>query len=150
MSEAEFEKIFREHFIPLCNLAGTIVKDADTAKDIVQEVFVKLWEIKNKIAIHTSVRSYLYKAVINTGLNYVKKEKRFFVSNIQPENGHDIKEDGSVVPENKLVSDKVQEAIDNLPPVCQKVFRLSRFSDLTNKEIKEQPVKKNLPDRSEI
>ena len=138
MTETEFEKIFREHFHPLCNLAASIVKDTDTAKDIVQHVFVKLWQKNDEVVIRVAIKPYLYKAVLNTGLNHIQKEKKMIRTD-SPQNYHsslsapDFKEN-----EDKSIEIRVQQEINNLPPVCQKVFRISRFSDLTNKEIAEE------------
>lgn len=131
MSEAEFEKLFRDNFASMCNLAFTIVKSEDVAKDIVQQVFLNLWQKKNTLTIHTAIRPYLYKAVVNTGINHIKKEKKFapLESFMEKENDENdpLKKDSDI--------ECIHKVINKLPPVCQKVFRLSRFSNLSNKEI---------------
>lgn len=135
MNDMEFETLFREQFTSLCNLAYTVVKDSDVAKDIVQQVFLSLWQKRTEINFHTSSKSYLCRAVVNTALNHISKEKKLIkLDEYTKEPIADIIDhehaDSKVPLENK-----VRSAINELPPVCQKVFTLSRFSDLTNKEI---------------
>ncbi len=136
MNDKEFEKVFREHFTPLTNLAFTVVKNADVAKDVVQQVFLKLWQIRNETTIQHSIKSYLYRAVVNTSLNHISREKRF--TSIETQKVEPVLENEDIhdIEQFKNFKDaKVHEAINELSPVCREVFQLSRFSDLTNKEI---------------
>jgi RNA polymerase sigma-70 factor, ECF subfamily len=135
MNDCEFETLFREQFSPLCNLAYTVVKDTDVAKDIVQQVFLSLWQKRTELNIHTSSKSYLCRAVVNTAINHISRKKKLITLD------HNIKEPAaeedtpSTSATTETLDIKVRLAINELPPVCQKVFTLSRFSDLTNKEI---------------
>ena len=136
MNDREFEKVFREHFTPLSNLAYTVVKNADVAKDVVQQVFLRLWQIRNETTIQHSIKSYLYRAVVNTSLNHISKEKRFTSIETQKvEPTIDIEDLHNTEQSKDLLDAKVHEAINTLSPACREVFQLSRFSDLTNKEI---------------
>jgi DNA-directed RNA polymerase specialized sigma24 family protein len=56
MERANFEKLFRDNFVPLTNIANSFVKDHDTACDIEQHVFIKLWNNIDKIEIKSSGR----------------------------------------------------------------------------------------------
>lgn len=69
---AFFENIFRTYFSPLCKLVFELVKDQDASEDIVQDVFMKLWNRRSDLQLSTSIKSYLYKAAINTALNHIK------------------------------------------------------------------------------
>ena len=136
MNDKEFEKIFREHFKPLSNLAFTVVKDVDLAKDVVQQVFLRFWQIKDQTTIQNSIKSYLYRAVVNTSLNYVNQKKRFTsieITKIEPSS--EVSDLVQIEKDKTSVDTKVKEAIHELSPVCREVFQLSRFSDLTNKEV---------------
>jgi RNA polymerase sigma-70 factor, ECF subfamily len=139
MNDKEFEIVFREHFTPLSNLAYTVVRNTDIAKDVVQQVFLKFWQIRDEVSIQSSVKSYLYRAVVNTSLNHIKKEKRFTSIEIQHiDTVYGQPETPSEVLAENTVEDKVHNAIKELPPMCREVFQMSRFSDLTNKEIAEE------------
>ena len=136
MNDKDFEIIFREHFGYLTNLAYTVVKDTDVAKDVVQQVFIKFWQNRNEITIRSSVKAYLYRAVVNTGLNYISGNKKFTTLEIQKAESvedeatsYNSEESGDEITKN------VQKAINELSPVCREVFQMSRYSDLTNKEI---------------
>lgn len=136
MNEKEFEILFKSQFKPLCNLAFTIVKNGETSKDIVQQVFIKLWNKQGGLNIRGSVEAYLYRMVVNTALNHIEKEKKYVQLENQTQLTKEISEDEDLnadyVEEN---AKKVRAAVAELPEKCQLVFSLSRFENLSNKEI---------------
>ena len=69
--EDAFQCIFREFYPPLCLLAGRIVPYS-TAKDVVQEVFVTLWETRHTLEIETSLKGWLVASTRNRCFNYLK------------------------------------------------------------------------------
>lgn len=135
MTETEFEKLFREQFNILTNLAITVVKDEDNAKDIVQQVFIKLWQKKDDLQIRGPLVPYLCKAVINTAINEFSKTKKTVYLDKSPELKNISSEDEDMHSHLEKIEIQVRNAIETLPPVCRKVFSLSRFTDLSNKEI---------------
>jgi len=140
MDRSDFEKLFRNHFTPLTNIAYSFVRDRDTACDIVQHVFIKLWENLNKTNITSSEKSYLHRAVINTALNYIEKNKRIrlhddftgFENKIISEQ-YDANKDEK----DKALNKQLFAAMDELPPRCKAVFMLSRIDGMKNREISE-------------
>lgn len=138
MNRADFETLFRNHFTPLTNIAYSFVRDRDTACDIVQHVFIKLWDNIEKVNITSSEKSYLHRAVINTSLNYIEKNKKITLhsdltsleNKVTTEISDDDKED-----KNKKLNKLLYEAIDELPPKCREVFILSRVENMKNQEI---------------
>jgi RNA polymerase sigma-70 factor, ECF subfamily len=135
LDPSTFEKLFREYFTPLCRVALAIVKDKDTACDIVQHVFVKLWHNRENIGISSSEKSYLHRAVVNTALNYMEKQKRlelrdhFQDHEIPPaHNQQEFENEGQL-------QGIYNKALEALPPKCREVFLLSRQSGLAHKEI---------------
>lgn len=136
MSEQDFETLFKCQFTSLCNLAFTVVKNADVAKDMVQHVFIKLWHKQQHLNIHGPIEAYLYRMVINTSLNHIEKEKKYTRWEDHPiqvsELTVDAKENSNAIEDRE---NKVRNAINELPPQCQTVFSLSRFENLSNKEI---------------
>jgi RNA polymerase sigma-70 factor (ECF subfamily) len=134
MTGPEFEKFFREEFNSLSNLAYTVVKDTDEARDVVQQVFLNYWQRREFIEIRGSAKGYFYKAVINTSINRFKKSRNLTpIETLQPEKF--IEEPAE---EDNRMRDHLHSIISDLPPVCQQVFRMSRFTDMTNKEIAEK------------
>ncbi len=133
-----FEQLFREYFTPLCNFALGYVNDLDTAKEVVQEVFINLWNKKDSIKSDKSVKAYLYTSVRNRCLNYIRDHKKFrsYVLDIEIENEELLVENNSLTQAETQI--KIQQAIDKLPEKCKEVFRLSRFDELKYKEIAEK------------
>src|ERR1700749_3625001 len=75
ISEAEFEALFKAHFRELHAYAYSLVNDWDNAEELVQGLFLKLWERNDWTGIHTSVKSYLYKSVYHESLNLMRRKK---------------------------------------------------------------------------
>lgn len=135
MNEKEFEILFKENIGQLCNVANSLVKDADTAKDIVQQVFLKLWTKRDSLKIEGVPGAYLYRSVINASLNHIKKEKATNFKELSDNEFNKIDEIHDDKTEERLVA--VKKAVMDLPPQCQVVFSLSRYEGLSNKKIAE-------------
>ena len=118
------EEAFRDYYEGLHRYAYSLLLDNDTAKDIVQQVFIHLWEKKASLNITLSVKAYLYRAVYNRCINYRTREKRFEPAEeaiskellIQPEFLSEVRE----------LSSLIEQAIASLPTQCREVFRKSR------------------------
>ena len=137
--EQVFETIFRTYYERLCNYANTILNDMDEAEEMVQSAFLTVWEKHDTLEIHTSVKSYLYRAVNNSCLNRVKhfKVRKTYGDSVknQTELLHDDASQDLIGSELDAI---VANAIDSLPDQCRLVFKLSRFENLTYAEIAEQ------------
>ena len=72
----EMEKLFKEHFPMLCLIAFGIVKDKDTAKDIVQEFYISYWQRRETVSITISFKAYAIRAVKNLSLQSLDKAKK--------------------------------------------------------------------------
>lgn len=134
--EKFFEYLFHTHYAPLCKSVYNIVRDRDAAEDIVQDVFIKVWRRRAELDISRSIQSYLFRSCMNTALNYLKKSQKN--TSIENENLHTVAY-SSHQPEEGLefqeVSNKVQEALNTLPPKCKIVFSMSRYEDLSYADI---------------
>lgn len=131
----EFEQLFKTHFEGLYTYAYTILRDSHLAEEIVQEVFVKLYERAQHVRIMTSLQSYLYRSVYNESLNYQKHQKvkanyrKFILHRHDP---------ASPPPDAKKYLEleaKLQLALEELPEQCRTIFQLSRFEELKYREI---------------
>lgn len=133
-----FEQLFREYFTPLCNFAIGYVNDLDAAKDIVQEVFINLWNKKDTITSDKSVKAYLFTSVRNRCLNYIRDHKKFrsYLLDVEIED-EELAVEGNAMTEAETQI-KIQQAIAKLPEKCRQVFQLSRFDELKYKEIAEK------------
>jgi RNA polymerase sigma-70 factor (ECF subfamily) len=130
----QFKTVFHTYYNSLCNYAFTFVKNEDASEDIVQEVFMKIWEGRRDLLMEDSVRYYLFTAVRNNSITWLRQKKN---SAITAWDGEEIfnepaPERNREEPDQRLM---LQSAIGRLPPKCREVFLLSRLSGLTYKEI---------------
>jgi len=129
--------IFLKHHAMLCRISFRIINDPDEAKDIVQDVFIKLWQKRQELNIHYSLEAYLKKAVVNTSLNRIES-KRKFVSLHSSESTVQASE--NVVEGQQSINElstSVDHAIASLPVRTKAVFTLIRFEEMTYKEVAE-------------
>ncbi len=132
--EQAFEQYYKEHYRIFFLAACGYLKDAGVAEEIVNDVFLKLWESAGTIQIESSLKAYIYRAVINRSLNELNKTKR----DQQNQKEFSRRPEGSV--EIKAMEDNelkisLYKAVDQLPEQCRKVFRMSRFEGLKQQEI---------------
>ena len=133
---AFMEGVFRRYYTPLGRTVNRMVNDPQATDDILQDVFLKIWHNRQNLSFTYSIKSYLYRAAINAALNYLEKSKR----TVGLEDG-EYAEPTAEVAEDALhlreVESRVQAAIDTLPPACKTIFVLSRYEEMSYKEIAE-------------
>ena len=134
-SSLVFEQVFKDNFKDLHGYACSILKDSDDAEEIVQNVFYKLWEKREKIPTLQSVVAYLYRSVHNESLNFIKHSK--VKADYQSHTLHAAKNDSrsSDTTNAKELENRIHDAINSLPEQCRTIFQLSRFEDLKYREI---------------
>ena len=129
---AKFEQLFRELFKPLSNFALKYVGDWDEAKGLVHEVFVAVWEKFDNLPADTQYRSYLYTAVRNRCLNYIRDKKPHISFERVPEN--QLIEVQTPLETSELERE-IEMAIQSLPEKCRMVFELNRLEGLKYAQI---------------
>ena len=116
------------------------------AETVVEDVIYNIWEIREKLNIHTSLRSYLIRSVKNRAINYLQQEyiaKEVSVNSLQDyteiESFYFIEEEH---PLEKILETELENtittAINNLPEECRKAFIMSRYHDMKYEEIAAQ------------
>jgi RNA polymerase sigma-70 factor (ECF subfamily) len=134
--EAAFEQLFRTRFKGLCHFALTYVKDMETARGIVQDAFISLWEKRETIDPAKPVHTYLSTAVRNKALNHLRDTKKFSTGLLavellaeEPEQGQ-----GDRLVEAEMKA-RIDEAIGELPEKCREVFVMNRYEHRKYQEI---------------
>lgn len=133
-----FESVFRLHYQHLCSYAYTLLKDKESSEDVVQELFIKVWE-KQKTGLGADkLKFYLFTAVRNNCLTVLKNNNKNSMREIKEGDATEEitlqMDDGITKPNSKAL---IAQALDQLPPKCKEVFLLSRLSQQTYKQIAE-------------
>lgn len=134
-----FDRIFRLHHAALCYYANRVIGSIDDAEDVVEEVFIKCWNSEKVFDSNEHVIFFLYKAVQNASLNFIKSKQR-------ANNKHDLagkKYDD--VEESHLerliraeVLREIYDEIENLPPQERNIMMLSIKEGRKNQEIADE------------
>lgn len=138
LDHTRFEQLFKTHFAVLCHFAKQYVQDEDTAQDICQKVFIQLWQKRQTIDPEQSIVSYLFTAVKNRCLNHIRDHKKYRSKVLDLELAEEewsFQDDHFVVEELKA---SIAAALSTLPEKCRKVFEMSRYQQMTYKEIAEE------------
>jgi RNA polymerase sigma-70 factor, ECF subfamily len=135
----QFESLFRSSYVSLVRYAKTLIKDHDTAEEIVQDLFFRLWQDKEKIKIESSLNGYLFRSVHNRCLHYIEHNRVVErhaeeMSYRQTEN----QETPSDILHYKELQSRVARILERLPERCGKIFCMSRFEGLKYNEIAEK------------
>lgn len=132
-----FDEIYRRYWSDLFNSAYNILRERESCMDIVQELFIWLWEHRNQLNV-TSLKPYLLVAIKFKVANYIRSGKvrtSFFDKLKQIEEPYELVEDSIEVKELMAIID---DFTNQLPERCREVFLLSRREHLSNKEIAER------------
>lgn len=134
--DVEFDRVYLSHYPALYNYAFTMLADKQLAEEMVHQVFLKMLERNAPVTIHTSIKAYLYRAVNNECLNYIKHQK---VKQSHQTYTMNTVNHQTETPANKLqfreLELRLHKAINDLPLQCRIVFQMSRFEELKYAEI---------------
>lgn len=137
--KAVFEAVYREYYIPLCYYCLRYIEKFEDSEEIVQDLFLKLWDKHEELEINSSLKAYLYRAVQNYALNYLSKKKtkeKYFL--IQGGQIYDNSDKGHIKIEEDELRQLLKHAILQLPEKRRKIFELSRFDGLKYGKIASQ------------
>jgi len=133
-----FKSVFETLYPSLCLFANTYLSDMDTSKDIVQEVFIKIWERDTPYPNFYAIKSLLYTAVKNRCLDYLKsKYHRSIVQSPAIDFDHMVTDDFFYTQVTLIDTyAQLERAIKQLPKKSEAVIRLT-LNAYTNTEIAE-------------
>ncbi len=137
-----FNSVFKSYYSPLCVYANDILKNRAFAEEIVQDVFLKLWNNRNNITVKYSLKSYLYRMVHNHTLNYIRDH----INNINEISTDDlsvrskildIESSANILDDiiSQQIETELKQAIEELSPQCRQIFHLARYQQLTYSQI---------------
>ena len=134
-----FRMLFDSYSPKLIVFAFSMVKLRDAATEIVDEVFVRIWQQRQRIVFIQNLKVYLYSATKNTALNYISKKAKEQV--IEPFDFINIQLRDNESPEQQMITSeifkKIKIVVNELPPRCKMIFKLVREDGLKYKEVAE-------------
>ena len=137
--EQAFESLFKKYYQLLLKVAKFVIEDSEQSEELVQDIFVNVWEKRSNVNPDASFKNYMITAVRNRCYNHIKAKKKT----------HSIDDDETW--QEELVADSrtesrvnfnemqraIEAAIDKLPQQCKIIFQLSRYEGMSYKEIAE-------------
>ena len=138
--QAAFRLVYTSYYRRLFQFALSLVKTRESAEEIVEDVFVRIWQQRDKITVIQHLRVYLYTATKNSSLNYLSRQAKASIT--EPfDHIHVGLGESSLTPEQILITaeiqQKIRKAVEALPPRCKMIFKLVREDGLKYREIAE-------------
>ncbi|ACU03579.1 RNA polymerase sigma factor [Pedobacter heparinus] len=134
-----YTEIFERYKIILYKHAIRLINDQEEVNDIIQELFLTLWQKKGTIILTTSLSSYLYQSVRNRIFDFIAHQK---VENNYLDSIRDFALNGQLITEDQIRMKElniiIEKEISALPERMRKVFEMSRLTDLSYKQIGER------------
>ncbi len=133
------DELFCRYYQGLCHFSFQILKSVELAEEVVSDVFLNIWLKRDRIEIRTSLKAYLFTAVRNQSLNYNNKYSQMFFQDLEKLDKENLisefPADQSVNYESTKI--RIEDILSKLPEKRQLIFRMSRFDELSYKEIAE-------------
>lgn len=132
-----FKALFFAFYNPLCNYAFSILKNESDAKDVVNDVFLKIWDDRNKLVIEgVKLKSYLFKSTKNRSLEWLRKKStkqkyEEVFTRLKEQN----LEDASLEEDKILLKEQISNSVRQLPDKCKQIYLLRTQNGLTFAEI---------------
>lgn len=136
--EPSFNALYRAYSRPLFLRVVNMIKSEDDAQEIIQELFIKLWQNRDTIDTIKSFQSYIFTIANNLVYNYFRKisHDQALIQKLLI-NAADHYLDGQALLENKEAGEIFQKAINQLTPQCKQVFQLCKIDGKSHKEVAE-------------
>jgi RNA polymerase sigma-70 factor (ECF subfamily) len=143
--EAAFRVIYNNYSSRLYYFVLEFIPLKDAAENIVQDTFVTLWNKRKELKDDTNLASYLFTGAKNNALYRLRDEKyrKKLFSNAIDVSELNLNTDALTSVDTSAfafqeIEQIIQETLSSLPPQCRKVFELSRFREMKNREIAEE------------
>ncbi len=132
-----FEELFKKYYDRFFSFACALLNDRDAAEDILQNVFLKLWTGRERLDENRSISNYLLVSIRNEIYDYLCLKYNRTVVHCEPPD----REEHSSDTEEKIMYMETSRMLDRIiremPPQRQKIFMMSRYQQMSAKEIAE-------------
>ena len=125
--ESRYKILFNEFYPALVHFAFSFINNEEAAKDIVQEIFIRIWEKRIKFENELLLRKYLYLSTQNKCFTYLRDRKVQHYHKQQIIDNYQEQEEPNII--NSLIKEEVYRqllsSIEQLPPQCKKICLLT-------------------------
>jgi len=130
-----YTSLFKMYYKNLCIFSYKYVRNIEIAEEIVQEIYIRIWERRNSLNLPENIEGYLFRAVHNESINTCKKLQHELINKNQYKQDVNWTEnfDDSLV--QKELNIIINQAINKLPERCREVFKMNRYNAMSYKEI---------------
>jgi len=136
-NQQAFRHLFHLFYPKLVEFSNSIIKNREASFELVDDIFVKIWQRRASITDIQNITVYLYQATKNSCINFLKKKHIEIASN--PLEFADINLSDSFLPDTILINKELaaflHQTVNNLSPKCKIVFKLVKEDNLTYKEV---------------
>ena len=132
-----YNKLFFHFYTPLKNFSNSILRSTQLAEEVVSDIFIEIWAKRKQLLEIEDLKMYLYVSVRNTSLRRLQQARKTSVLSLD-----DLQVEfatADINAENSLISNelnqKIEGAIESLPPQCKIIFKLAKQDNMKYKEI---------------
>lgn len=135
--EAAFDVLYKRYVLQLLGLISQKIDSYESARELTQDVFLAVYLQKNDLHRIENFKAYLFAIAKKKVFNYYRHElvKEKYQRNMMLNNNNHLTDDVNEMLENKELYQMIYEQIEQLPPKCREVFKLSREENLSYKSI---------------
>jgi len=134
---AFIEQLFKTFYAPLGAVVYRVVPDRDVVEDILQDVFLRLWQGLDALPAIESYRAYLNRMALNAALRHQQRAQRQVAWDDAPADIAPVAPDALDGLHAAEAAEAVAAALAHLPPQCRIVFELSRYEQMSYQQIAE-------------
>ena len=127
--------LYDQYYNYICSVVYKMIGDSTLAEDLAQEVFVEVWKRRGSLDVNLSLRGYLRRIAVNKTLNHIRSKKMNFEEEDAILQVPSTENSTQKILEAEDLQKVINDSIDSLPNKCRVVFGLSRFEELSYKEI---------------
>lgn len=134
---AFLEELFKVYYAPLGAVVYRVVPDRAVVEDLLQDVFLRVWQGRDTLPVIASYRAYLIRMALNAALRYQERDRR----QVRWDEAETATTPAAPDALDELYADEtataVAAALAQLPPQCRVIFELSRYEHLSYQQIAE-------------
>lgn len=143
-NKSEFEKIYLDFFDVLYALCFQYAQSKSVAEELVQDAFMKLWEMKEELQDNTNIKNFLFTIARNNSLNYIRSRQIAFkhLTRIKERESYYAAQSLEYLGDNVIEFEElmrmIEKSIEELPAELKEAFTMNRYSDMKYAEIAEK------------